>query len=88
MIRRMVDTSTFRATGVVGTFLPITGIRDHMTGWYAVARKSNGKWEACTVPGMWHEITSDRIAVIPHPTLGESECVYVQRTYFGDVPNA
>jgi hypothetical protein len=76
-IQSVVNTATFRPSVVPGTFLPITGITDRLTGWYAIARTPTGKWEACTIPGMWVEITAESIEIKPHPTLGYGECAYV-----------
>ncbi len=47
------------AEGVPNHWLPIDTVfnKDPRSGYYAIARRADGKLEACTAPGLWVELT-------------------------------
>lgn len=40
-------------------WLPAYGVKDLATGFYAIAMRPDGTLEACSAPGLWHEIAAD-----------------------------
>ena len=41
-------------------WLPCHGVKDTLTGFYALHLKANGEMEACLAPGLWRDITKDK----------------------------
>lgn len=58
----MTTIPSFVPSAVPNHWLPMNKYKDFITGIYCIARKPDGKLEACIAPGVWYEFTDQNYA--------------------------